>query len=172
MSNDMEDLRREVQRRLYETLHGKEIDMMEGVTPHIPHMLGITSLNAIHTHHSEEGTLLDPSSDFWENYEEDIETKSAAARKIQTAIRSLKDDGLFEMTWPYGKEADIAYCEVEPVDNQDTDILIESPCPECGEILDPEPSLNITTGSGHLKLSVKCDECQFTATYGTAIYRL
>lgn len=170
--NTMKDLRREVRQRLYETLDGKEFDMMEGVTPRIPHMLGITSMNAIHTRHSEEGTLLDPHSEFWQSYEEEINTKSKAERKIESAIRSLKEDDLFSMTYPYGEEADIVYCEVEPVEEQTTDGIIETPCPECGTILYTSPILSLTTGPGNIKVSVSCDKCNFSAVYETVLHRV
>ncbi len=177
MTNTMKDLRRAVQARLHETLDGKELDMMEGITPKIPHMLGITSLNAVHTHYSEDGTLLDPTSDFWQNYEEDVNTKSGCHRKIESAIRSLKKDGLMNVTYPYGVEADIIYCEVEPVDDKTsiTDTLgttIESSCPECGTDLNPSPLLDLYSGSAQLKVSVKCEACEFSASYGTTLHKL
>lgn len=170
--NTMKDLRREVQQRLHETLDGKEIDMLEGPTPRLPHMLGITSIGAIHTRHTEDGTLLDPSSEFWQDYEEEINTKGKAERKIESAVRSLKEDNLFRMTYPHGEEADIVYCEVEPVDGQtDDDNILKSPCPKCGTTLHTSPTLELNTGSGHIKLSVNCDDCGFAGVYETHLQR-
>ena len=169
--NTMKDLRREVRQRLHESLDGKEIDMMEGVTPELPHMLGITSINAIHTHHSESGTLLDAQSEFWQNYEEDVNTTSKAKRKIESAIRSLKEDDLFTMTYPYGEEADIVYCEVEPVEEQTDPHILQTSCPNCQTNLEPEPSLDLTTSSGHITLAVDCSDCDFAALYETNLHR-
>ena len=69
--NTMEDLRREVASRMRASLHGREIDMVEQVTPELPHMLGITPLNKIHDPKNEEMTLLDPQHHFWQQYEDD-----------------------------------------------------------------------------------------------------
>lgn len=118
MTNTMTDLHREVQHRLYETIDDREMNMVEGPKPRIPHMLGITSMNAIHTRYAEEDTLLDPDHQFWQEYEDEINTKSAATRRIESAIRSLKQDNIFEITYPHGEESDIVYCEVEPVEEQ------------------------------------------------------
>ena len=174
MTNTMKDLRREVQKRLHNTLDGKEIDMMKGVTPETPHMIGVTSLNAIHTHHSEDGTLLDPTIEFWQEYEEAVNTKSKAEEKIQSAIRSLKEDDVFSMTYPYGEEADIVYCEIDPVERKEStsNTILKSPCPKCGTEIQTSPLLELGTGSGFIKVSVDCEECDFSGSYQTVLHKV
>jgi predicted nucleic-acid-binding Zn-ribbon protein len=173
--NTMKDLRREVRERLHDTLDGKEIDMMDGPTPRLPHMIGVTSLGAIHTHHSEDGTLFDPDHEFWQEYEEEVNTPGKCKRKIESAVRSLKEDDIFRMTYPYGEEADIVYCEVTPTDNSidvEPNHTLQTSCPECETELHPSPSLDLHTGSGRIKVSVNCDECEFSAMYEATMHRL
>lgn len=173
MTNTMEDLRREVQYRLHDTLHGREIDMMEGIKPRLPHMLGITSLNAIHTDYAEDGTLLDPSNRFWQEYHEPVETRTTCRKKIETAIRSLKEDDLFRMTYPYGEEADIIYCEVEPPEGSASAIeRLETTCAECGTTLNTEPDLREEAGHYSLYLSLDCEACSFNQVRKAPLHRV
>lgn len=167
MANDMYDLRREVASRLRNSIHGKEIDMLDGPTPRMSHMLGITPLSEEHDPKYEERTLMDPQHHFWAEYEEEIRTKNQALRKLQTAIRSLREDDTFRMLYPYGEEADIVYCEVDELDSD----KIETNCPECDALLKTEPTLDLSTHSGFLKFSLDCDECEYGSVMETAIGR-
>jgi hypothetical protein len=169
--NTMDDLHREVQKRLHESLDGKEIDMEEGPLPRVPHMLGITSLGAIHTRHAEKGTLLDPRHQFWDEYEEDVNAPSEVERKIETAIRSLKADGLFSITYPHGEDSDLVYCEAEPIEREEPSTTLQTTCPKCDTELYPSPLLDLHTHSGHIKVSVDCGECDFAADYETTLER-
>lgn len=112
MTNKMYDLRRRVAQCMYDAMNGREIDVMDGPTPHLPHMLGITPIGEIHDPKDEEGTILDPSEAFWNEYTEDVETRRAVSKKIETAIRSLQKDGYVDITYPYGEEGDIIYVEI------------------------------------------------------------
>jgi hypothetical protein len=161
MVNTMEDLREEVATRLRNTLHGREIDMMES-TPRLPHMLGITPIGDIHDPNNEEMSLLDTQHPFWQDYEEDVKTANAVTKKIETAIRSLKEDGIFTITHPYGEEADIMYCEVEKIQSHNTNIT--TTCVDCGTLLTTRPNLALDSGHYYIKFSLDCDECDFSRT--------
>lgn len=123
----MYDLRQEVAKRMREAMHGKEIDMVEGVRPQLPHMLGITQLDEVHDPFNEEGTLLDPSHGFWQSYDGTVKTRNKLTRKVKTAIHSLKQDDYLRMTYPYGEEAEVVYVEVDVPENEHIH------CPNCGE---------------------------------------
>lgn len=134
MPNTMADLRRECTRRLRDTVHGREFDMMEK-NVETPHMLGIVPVGVNSNHQVEKGTILDPSHHFWDSFEDDVRTKTGVRKRVESAIRSLKEDDIFEMTYPYGEEADIVYCEVEPVEDSDA-VYISVECDECGHTMD------------------------------------
>jgi hypothetical protein len=169
MVNTMEDLRHEVASRLRNSLHGREIDMMEGVKPRLPHMLGITPLGKVHDPKNEEMTILDTSHPFWTDYEDDVRTKNKLMEKVQTAIRSLKEDDIFRMTHPYGEEADVIYVEVDKV--QPTDNSMKTSCKECGTTLSADPLLNEGRGTYHLSFSLDCPECDFSGIYEQSLVR-
>lgn len=133
MTNTMEDLRKEVATRLRETLHGREIDTMEKGMPEIEHMIGVVPIGAISTKECEKGTILDPHTDFWNDYEEDVKTKGKVKDKIATAMQSLEDDGTFDISWPYGEDGGIAYVEVDEYEDRSNSMTTE--CRECGAII-------------------------------------
>lgn len=163
MGNTMVDLRKEVASRLRNALHGKEIDTFRNGTPRLPHMLGITPINKVHDPLNEEDTLLDTSHTFWQEYDKTIETPNQAKEEIETAIRSLKRDGLFQMTYPYGEEAEIIYVEVEEPTTEENSM--KTSCKECGTGVITAPSLVLLRGSYHLKFSIDCPECDFSGNY-------
>lgn len=168
----MEDLRQEVAVRLRNALHGREIDMVEQVKPHLPHMLGITPINSVHDPTDEDMTLLDPNHHFWNNYEEEVRTKNAVTEKIQTAIHSLREDGIFQMTYPYGEEAEVVYCEVEYPTTQNNSAEIETTCTECNREITTEPNLLEESGSYYLTFSLDCHNCDFSRTLEQPLRRL
>ncbi len=168
MVNTMADLRQEVASRLRNTLHGKEIDTYRNTAyrngnPELPHMLGITPLNKVHDPMNEDGTLLDTQHPFWQEYEEDISTLNEVKEKIETAIRSLKRDGVFRMTYPYGEEAEIVYIEVDRIQTEENSM--KTSCKECGTGVTTAPSLVLIKGSYHLKFSIDCPQCDFSGEY-------
>lgn len=170
MVNTMENLREEVASRLRNSMHGREIDMMESVKPRVPHMLGITPLGKIHDPKNEEMTLMDTKHPFWQEYEEDIRTKNQAMEKIETAIRSLKEDDIFRMTYPYGEEAEVIYVECEKLQATGNDM--KTTCAECGAILTAQPDLVENSGYYHLRFSLDCDKCDFSRTLEQKLLRL
>ncbi len=170
--NTMEDLRREVASRMRASLHGREIDMVEQVTPELPHMLGITPLNKIHDPKNEEMTLLDPQHHFWQQYEEDIDTKNKAADKLHTAIHSLREDGLFTMTYPHGEEAEIVYVEVERPSIVQNTTTLQTSCNNCNRDITAHPNLLLDSGSYYLRFSLDCDECDFSRTLERGLHRV
>lgn len=169
MVNTMEDLRREVASRLRNALHGREIDMMESVRPELPHMLGITPLNKVHDPNNEKMTLLDTNHQFWQNYKEDVRTKNRVTEKIETAIRSLKEDNIFRMNYPYGAEADVIYVEVDKLST--TDNSMKTSCKECGATLTAVPNLLQHGNSYNLKFSIDCTECGFSGSFERRLLR-
>lgn len=164
MTNTMADLRREVARRLRETLHGREIDTMEKGTPQMEHMLGVVTLGAISTEKSERGTILDPDHEFWESYYEDIKTENGVRSEIKTAMQSLKDEGVFRVTTPYGEDAGILYVEVGDIDEKPNRML--TTCAECGGRIPTEPELTFSYGRYRLIFDLDCPDCEFSQTVG------
>lgn len=165
MTNTMADLRREVARRLRETLHGREIDTMEKGMPELPHMLGIVTIGAISTDKAIKGSLLDPDHEFWGSYYEDVNTQSGVEDEVQSAVRSLKDDNIFRVSTPYGEEAGIWYCEVGDIDESPNRMV--TACTECGASIPTEPELNHHYGRYNLQFTLDCPECDFSETMGT-----
>lgn len=163
--NTMADLREECAIRMRKALHGREIDTLENPV-HTPHMLDITPIGAIHTHKVEEGTIMDPEHQFWQDFEEEVRTRGKARRKIESAIRSLRKDDIFRMTYPYGEEADIVYCEVDEMGNRGS-TLLPTECHECGESIEVPLELDYNEGfdgrgNYSLKVRVDCPHCDFT----------
>lgn len=157
----MADLRRECVTRLRETLHGRNIDMLEkNVTT--AHMLGIVPIGVRSNHEVEEGTLLDPEHEFWSDFEEDVNTKGKAKRQIESAIRSLKKEDVLRMTYPYGEDADIVYCEVDELGEAD-DVLLPTTCAECEHTIDAELSLEYGD-SYSLQANIDCPHCEFDSS--------
>lgn len=165
--NRMDDLRREVASRLRNSLHGREIDMMENRIE-LPHMLGITPIGKIHDPHNEEMTILDTKHPFWQEYHETVNTKSAVTEKVETAIRSLKKDDIFRMTYPFGEEAEVVYVEVDKmgIEQEDT-----TTCMEC----DAEIVYNldlVNNGSSYFfEVELDCPECDFTGKFERGMTR-
>lgn len=168
MVNTMGDLRQEVASRLRNTLDGKEIDMMENVTPRLPHMIGVTPLGKVHDPNNEEMTLMDTQHQFWEEYEEDIRTKNQVTEKLETAVRSLREDDIFTITHPYGEEAEIIYCEV---DKESADNNMQTSCKECGAPVTAQPNLTEDTGHYYLTFSIDCSKCDFSGLYQQNLQR-
>jgi len=146
--------------------------MVEQVTPELPHMLGITPLNKIHDPKNEEMTLLDPQHHFWQQYEEDIDTKNKAADKLHTAIHSLREDGLFTMTYPHGEEAEIVYVEVERPSIVQNTTTLQTSCNNCNRDITAHPNLLLDSGSYYLRFSLDCDECDFSRTLERGLHRV
>jgi len=169
MTNTMADLRREVAKRLRETLHGREIDTMEKGMPELPHMLGIVTIGAISAPEAIKGSLLDCDHPFWDAYYEDVNTKGKAEREIQSAVHSLKDDEIFQVSTPYGEEAGIWYCEVGDIDEQPNRML--TVCANCGESIPTEPELKHRHEHYVLEFSLDCPECDFSAVYENRVTR-
>jgi hypothetical protein len=174
MVKTMTHLREEVAERLRETLHGKEVDMLDGVRPRIPHMLGITPLDETHEPDYEKGRLLDPKYPFWSDYHRDIETRNAVMDEIETAVRTLVEDEIFELTYPYGTEAEIIYCEVDEMNtdtnkNEETAMSMKTSCRECGTTLTTQPELVQHTRHYNIKVSIDCPQCTFSQVYEQAM---
>lgn len=166
----MADLRREVASRLRNALHGREIDMMEKRVE-VPHMLGVTPIGKIHDPQNEEMTLLDTHHPFWKDYDGEIDTKSKVMEEIETAIRSLKKDDIFRMTYPYGEEAEVTYIEVDEVESVESQTTA---CTECGE--DIPYTIGIKELSQEfdgysLSVNLDCSSCDFAGTFESTLTR-
>jgi len=166
--NSMEDLREEVAVRMRRVLHGQEIDTFKSDVQ-IPHMLGITELGERHVEENEEHTLLDPSHEFWDAWHDDDVTEYIVNEKIQTAIRSLREDETLRVTYPYGTEAEIAYVEVDEI-GRNTVLDNTTDCIECGESVQSDMSVEKTGKSYAVVLSVECD-CGFSGVYETNLVK-
>lgn len=168
MTNTMADLRKEVASRLRETLHGKEIDTMERGMPEVEHMLGIVPLGAVSTPKCEIGTLLDPDHKFWQEYEQDVNTKNAVKKKVGTAMKSLNEDDIFRVSEPYGGNGGIMYVEVGDVDREPNRMV--TACAECGEAITTEPDIRMDYYRYRLVFELHCTECDFEQTVGRELH--
>lgn len=92
----MSDLEAEMANRLRTVLHEETVDT-ETVEPQFAHMLGITDLGNVHDPTNEDGTILDPSHLFWEEYEEPVKTKNKVNWKIEEALHGLRKDGILRV---------------------------------------------------------------------------
>lgn len=161
----MADLRREVSRRLRDTLHGREIDTIEYGTPEMEHMLGVVPLGAISTEKVEKGTILDPEHDFWQAYYEDINTENAVRTEIETAMKSLKEDDIFRVTTPYGDDAGILYVEVGSTEQND----IVTTCVECGASIETKPEIVLERDRYVIQFDIDCSSCGLNKTVGNRL---
>lgn len=158
----MADLRREVASRLRNALHGREIDIMKNRVE-VPHMLGVTPIGKIHDPQNEEMTLLDTKHQFWQDYDGDTETKSAIMEEIETAIRSLRKDDTFRMTYPYGEEAEVTYVEVDELRSKEKQT---TKCAECGENIPYSLELeNLGDTAYAARFHLDCPSCDFSGTF-------
>lgn len=161
MENTMADLREEVASRLRNALHGREIDMMERHVG-LPHMLGITPIGKFHDPQVEEMTLLDTEHPFWQNYHKEVDGPDQAAQEIQTAIRSLKVDDVFRMTYPYGEEAEVVYIEVDKL-NRNRGMTTD--CHKCGETIDLDVNVPNDDLGYYFQAVIDCPHCGYYGEY-------
>lgn len=165
----MADLRREVATRLKQTLHGREIDGDSlGDMPATPEMLGVVPLGAMGTASAEEGTLLDPNHEFYDDYYREVRTKRAAENEIRTAIQSLKEDDILNITEPYGEDANILYVEVVGFDETTG---LDTTCVECGVLVTAEPYIERKGDRYALRYRVDCPSCEFSRLLETSLIR-
>lgn len=169
MVNTMADLRQEVAVRMRHSLHGREIDMMENVKPTLPHMLGVTPIGKIHDPNNEEFTILDSRHRIWQDYVDDVSTQREVTEKIETAVRSLKEDGTFRMTYPYGEEAEVVYIEVDRLAQEGARLM--SSCAECGAKTSAVPQLELKGSAYVLGLEISCESCGFSGVYESMMVR-
>lgn len=160
----MADLREFVRDRLRESIHGKEIDTLEKGMPEMPHMLGIVPVGAISTKEAEMGTILDCDHEFWDDYHETVNTKNKAKKQVRTAMMSLREDGIFRVTSPYGDDAGILYAEVDSGDNEFK--LMDTECAKCHADIKVEPTLSMDYGLYRVMFYIDCSECDFDTVVG------
>lgn len=169
---DMQDLREEVATRMRAAMHGREIDYY-GKEATYPQMLGIVEFGEKSSSKKEEGTLLDPEHEFWEEWHEDLVTGYSVKQHIQTAIRSLKDDGIFRVSYPYdseGREADTAYVEVDEIGHNallDTTV----PCEDCGSLTQAQCTITYDDERYRLRMVIDCDDCEQSGVYSIGFSR-
>jgi hypothetical protein len=172
MVNTMADLRVMVAKRLRESIHGREIDTMKTVDPRLPHMLGVTPIGQVHAPDNESGTIMDKNHEFWEDYEYNVKTDRDVHENIETAVRSLKEDDIFRITYPYGEEAEVIYCEVDELEeNENTNMNMKTSCKECGTDCYTEPSLSVLGDSYCIKVTVDCPSCNYSGEFQRKLLR-
>lgn len=160
----MADLRDLVRKKLRNSVHGREIDTLEYGTPELPHMLGIVPLGAISTETAEKDTLLDCNHPFWDDYHKEINTRNGAKTEVRTAMMSLRDDGIFRVTSPYGDDAGILYAEVDSQNSEPS--TMETECAECGATIVAEPTLSMNYGRYRVTFTINCSVCDFETVVG------
>jgi len=167
--NTMEDLREEVAVRMRRAMHGQEIDTFESDVQ-IPHMLGITELGETHSTSDEEHTILDEEHEFWQDWHDDVVTGYVVTEKIETAIRSLREDNVLRITYPYGKEAEIAYVEVDEIGrNANMDNTTE--CTSCGERVTGDVSIEPSGSHYSIDMKLECENCGFSGVFSKILTR-
>lgn len=159
MSN-MSDLKEIVQRSLRENVHGVEFDLLKQ-TIDLYDMLGVDRTEP-------RGTIMHPSHEFWQDYDEDISTERDAFNELKRAVELLRDEGTFVKQYPEGEEADIVYCEVEPVEAGD-DITVV--CNECDAPASATMSFEPTNGMYTFVLSVDCSYCGESSQHERVMHR-
>jgi len=169
-TNTMEDLRDAIAQRMKDAIHGREFDTVDGSMPKTPHMLGVIPTGAISTPEAEKGSILDPAHEFWSTYEKDIETRGGVKREVETAIQSLADDDVLEMTMPHGEDAGIYYVEVDY--NQNERQSLDVACEECGSFAPVTERIKQNSGHYWFEFEVDCAECTFDTTVRTALRAL
>lgn len=170
MTNTMEDLKREVVYRLRETLHGEEIDTLENDMPTLEQMLGIAPIGEQKKPGDIEGTILSANHDFWNLYYKDVLTIMDAKEEVESAIHLLKDDGIFNVSTPYGEEAGIWYCEVDTIDNRDYDGYTTE-CVDCGASINADSELVQMRGAYKLRFEIDCPRCDYSTFVATGLTR-
>jgi len=158
MTNTMEDLKREVAYRLRDTLHGSEIDTLENDMPTLEQMLGIVPIGEEKEIGDIEGTILAADHDFWDLYYKDVLTTAAAKEEVESAIYLLRDDGVFNVSTPYGEEAGIWYCEVSGIGDDNYDGHTTE-CVECGASIDADSELVRMGNAYKLRFEIDCPRC-------------
>ena len=111
--NTMRELKHEVQSRL-QHLDGRYFESASTVT--IEEMIGVIEVGEEYHPDKIDGTLLDLSHEFWDEYVRDLNSEKAVREEVQVAIRLLRDEGRFRMVEPEDDELQGVSVEVEPVD--------------------------------------------------------
>jgi len=164
--NYMKDLREEVAERLRRTLDGKEVDMLkEDVL--VEHMLGVTPIGETVEMDDTNDTILDKEHDFWQSWHEDIHTGYDIRKKINSSIKSLSEEGILNIIYPYGEDADIAFVEVDWPEENDT--KIRTACIRCGELNTSSLSMNAVGNSYNMTVCFECDNCGKSGVYETTM---
>lgn len=164
MVNTMKDLRQEVVTRLRTSLDGRNVPKKT----RLPKMLGVTPHNKVHDPNNEDGTLLDISHQFWQDYHKNIRTHSELRGEIHSAVDSLREDGVFRLT----ESGDEYYCEVDKLPEQTNFMKLHTTCKECGSDLYTSPSLDQDSGYYNVMFSMNCPNCDFSGVYEAHLNRL
>lgn len=142
----MKELKEKVHRKVYDNLHTESVTDDIG----LQEMLGVGEI---------EDSLIDPTHDFWDDYEKEISAMQDSKHELQFAILSLRDDGEIAILEPFGEGAERVFVKVkEPNYGSGTDRPYPEfgDCPECG---DPFVNLDfgVKTFYGKVYLVTKLD---------------
>lgn len=119
----MQELKEKVHRKVYSNLHTESVTDDIG----LQEMLGVEEM---------EGSLIDPTHDFWDDYVKEIDGMQDSKHELQFAILSLRDDGEISILEPFGEGAERVFVKVkEPNYGSDKPrpFFEYGDCPECGE---------------------------------------
>ena len=158
-------LRELVKQRLAKSVDGKEIDLLRQDVQ-IPHLLGITPIGAAHDRDRENGTLLDPSHPFWEDYDERVDKRTHVLEKIDRTLRLLRADNELQIQYPYGEDADIVYISVEGEKRG-----VE--CARCGSQNTLTDTRHEPTNPGNYIyiFTIRCLDCEHSGEYERLLTR-
>ncbi len=157
---DMSDLKRFVQRKLRENIHGQEFDTMWNDVD-IYDMLGASEGNP-------DGTIFDPRHEFWDGYYQDVNTYRDCFEEITSAVDILRENETFRITYPKGVEADIVYCEIDPVQEQSGQPTV---CNECEAPATADISFEPSGSTYQLVVDVVCEYCGHESSHERSMVR-
>jgi L-fucose mutarotase/ribose pyranase (RbsD/FucU family) len=92
-----------------------------------------------------------------------VHTEYDIRKKISSTIKSLMEDDILNILYPYGEDAEIAFIEVNWP--SDSSVTIHTTCSNCGDIAEASMSLTPVKNSYNLIASVSCENCGNDALY-------
>lgn len=169
-----DDLRERVAEQLHETLHGRVIDTLDYQDITIEHMLGLVSLDSPADTASTNGTMLDPTHEFWDAYYKEVTTSAAAREQIAQAVESLHRDNMLQISYPRGEAAGLEYVTVETVTQPESSDSLDRLtvfCPDCEQYAVDVRDVSgfVDSSEFELALALQCPDCPFSGTYATTL---
>ena len=166
--NTMKDLKELVAQQIDDTIGGHMFDLTsENLT--VTQMIGVAEIDGEKEAYQTDGTILDSSHRFWENWYDGKVTQFSTFELIEAAIYLLVKDETLLITDVYGEDSDLVYVEVDytPENHVNTSVR----CQECGhpagasvEFLPASPNYN-------LQMNITCAHCGESGVYTSVLVK-